>query len=99
MITNETSDPGTPSLSDLLEAIGETHSFRVLQMIDEKGRIEVDTIEFHSTADADTLRTEQLPYLEEAGFIDADQSGEVVSKGPRFGELQPYLENWSFLHS
>ncbi|RKD93468.1 DUF7344 domain-containing protein [Halopiger aswanensis] len=45
-------------------------------------------------SEADTIAEHHrhLPKLDESGFIDWDREEQVITKGPRFDEIEPVLE-------
>ncbi|MFP8956161.1 ArsR family transcriptional regulator [Natrialbaceae archaeon A-CW3] len=90
-----------PGMNTILEALANKYRRRVLIALlehnpqdDHDPQIPDDvSIE---TGDLESLminiRHTHLPKLEEAGFIEWNQEGNTVRKGPQFEEIRPLLE-------
>lgn len=100
----ENNNPGRsnqPSLQTLLEVIGEPHCFLVLQAIADADRVPIDDIQLRNESGGHNsfeLDQEHLSVLEEKGYIRRDKDTRVISQGPNFSEVEPYLNNWEFLN-
>lgn len=86
------------TLDDQLEALGRLERRRLLLELatadPDDARIDFGELERHE-GELDplvTMRHLHLPVLEERGFIRWDREEQWVTKGPRFGELEPHLE-------
>jgi DNA-binding transcriptional ArsR family regulator len=82
-------------------ALADEHRRRLLLALQEHDspdplELTVLTDDWSATHDSARLQIEfihrHLPQLEEAGFIHWDRDTQVVSAGPRFGEIEPLLE-------
>lgn len=87
------------TLDDQLEALGRIERRRLLlrlSMANPRDGSCVDFGELNRTADEldplVTFRHLHIPVLEEREFVDWDRENHRVTKGPRFDELEPFLE-------
>ena len=81
-----------------LEALGRLERRRLLLRLSTPNPHDDPCIDFNvSDRNGDELdpyvmmRHLHLPTLEEAGFVRWDREKHQVTKGPRFGELEPFL--------
>lgn len=86
-------------LDDRLEALGRLERRRLLLGLSTPNPHDDPCIDF-STSDRNgdeldpyvMMRHLHLPVLEERGFVHWDREKYEVTKGPRFGELEPFLQ-------
>jgi len=93
------SRPKRQSLDDRLEALRRLERRRLLLRLSATDSRADSSIEFGEPDRAEsesakfvTLRQLHLPVLEEQGFVRWDRERHQVTRGPRFDELEPYLE-------
>ncbi|KTG18023.1 DUF7344 domain-containing protein [Haloferax profundi] len=88
------------SLSELFDALRHVYRRRILMTVAQQNSQDEDDITSESIADGndDALEHLQLelyhihlPKLADAGFIDWDRDSGVITRGPRFGEIEPLL--------
>lgn len=85
-------------VDDRLEALGRYERRCLLLQLSTLNSPEDSAIDFSDLectgSELDPLvamRQLHLPYLEERGFVRWDRKKQTVSKGPRFGEVEPLL--------
>lgn len=85
-----------PGVDRIFESLSSRHRRLVLILL-KQGLVETqaDVIvrgEEDRTEREITLAHNHLPTLEEAGYIEWDRDTGEISKGPRFDEIEPFLE-------
>lgn len=100
---NSSDDPPSTSADDCLDAVFEAlshpHRRHILLALtgDSSAVVIQDPFDIVITdVDPDTLVIQlhhnHLPKLDDFGFIDWDQESETVTRGDRFGDIEPLLE-------
>jgi DNA-binding transcriptional ArsR family regulator len=89
------------SLSELFEILSHEYRRRILIAVGQHNPQDIDDITSESIADGaedEPLEVLQqrlfhvhLPKLDKAGFVNWDQDTGVVTRGPRFEEIEPLL--------
>lgn len=86
-------------VDDHLDALERYERRRLLLRLSTSNSCGDSSIDFsgfeRDTSELDPLvamRHLHLPYLEERGFVRWDRKTQQVSKGPRFGEMEPLLQ-------
>ncbi|MHC3438307.1 DUF7344 domain-containing protein [Natrialbaceae archaeon A-gly3] len=80
---------------DRFDALADRQRRRILAELLEHNPRDASVV---TTAERDAKRRQvmnhhvHLPKLDDYGFIKWDRSEEVVTRGPRFEEIQPFLE-------
>ena len=87
------------SLDELFELLSHEYRRYVLwALADPDGRTDepIRTTLFAGDDEPDILRIElrhnHLPKLDDAGLVDWDPKAETLERGPRFEEIEPFLE-------
>lgn len=90
----------TDSLDQLFQVLGHPYRRRILaELHDHNPREEAEFSADELADDADEIdrlaleiHHRHLPKLDEADFIDRDQDADIITRGPRFGEVAPLIE-------
>jgi hypothetical protein len=87
------------SLDELFELLSHEYRRYILwALADPDGRTDepIGTTLFAGDDEPDILRLElrhnHLPKLDDAGLVDWDPETETLARGPRFEEIEPFLE-------
>jgi len=84
-----------PGMDRILGLLSKRQRRQILFALN-KERVENESDVVTRDSDAEKVRLElrhnHLPRLEEAGYIEWDRDTGRISKGPRFQEIQPFLE-------
>jgi len=98
-MTAHTIDSGEAPLSELFEILSHEYRRRILlelAHLDTRADAQVETARFTEFDDEpDVLRLSlchnHFPKLDDHGFVDWDPEAETLTRGPRFGEIEPFL--------
>lgn len=85
-----------PGMDRILNTLA-TRRRRVILLLLKQGRLDTTAdILFRGEIEADdaeiALTHNHLPRLEDAGYIEWDQETGEIAKGPRFEEIEPFLD-------
>lgn len=85
-------------LGELLSILSNHHRRRIVTQLDERNPREMDEFDLEEIAGGSELDDEtielvhnHIPRLAESGFVDWDRERQVVTRGPRFGEIEPLI--------
>ena len=96
-------DETDASLTELFEMLSHEYRRRILVAVARDNPKDVDDITSESIANehegdddaleliAQQLHHTHLPKLDDAGFVDWDRESGRITRGPRFGEIEPLL--------
>lgn len=86
-------------LGELLGILSNHHRRRIVTRLEEQNPRDMDEFDLEEIAGGSELDGEtidlihnHLPRLDESGFIDWDRERQVVTRGPRFTEIEPLIE-------
>ena len=86
-------------LGELLEILSHPHRRRIITRLHDRNPRDEDEFELEEVVGDEELDNEtialihnHLPKLAEAGFINWNQEQQIVTRGPRFGEIAPLID-------
>lgn len=99
-MTGRPNDDSGDSLNDLFEVLSHEYRRYVLWVLadpDNRAGEAIDTTQFTGPdGEPDILQLElrhnHFPKLDDYGLVDWDPDAETLSRGPRFEEVEPFLE-------
>lgn len=85
-----------PEMDRILDSLRARHRRLVLLLVKEGVAETRADVTARGEGDPETVGTElahnHLPKLTDAGYVEWDRATDEISKGPRFDEIEPFLE-------
>jgi hypothetical protein len=98
-MTNTAYDGSGDSLDELFDVLSHGHRRHILRGLADPNRqtgAGIGTITRMEDGESDVielkLRHDHLPKLDECGLVDWDPEAGTLARGPRFGDVEPFLE-------
>lgn len=86
-------------LGELLEILSHPHRRRIITRLHTRSPRDEDEFELEELTGNDELDNEtitlihiHLPKLADSGYINWDQKQQIVTRGPRFEEIEPLID-------
>lgn len=100
MENNQKGRSNQPSLKMLLEVIGNPRCFLLLQALADKDEVTATDLQVRNDPNEQVLadiEPAQLTVMETEGYINRETNDRVITQGPNFAAVEPYLNNWEFV--